>query len=316
MAITAFPGGASSFGVPVLPAQRHFNTVLWVGNASGLPAGDGSSPDFPLSTLFGASGALAKAHATLGTLINVLPGHAENVSAADMASDTGTKVDITIRGLGGKGNPPVLTWTVATSTWLFDTAGIVLENLKLLFAGADAAGSALTVAAPITVSAARCGIRNCIIRFGFDADQIVTTGITFTAAADDFMFEDNHCSGATAAECTTFMQIIGCDRLIMRRNYIAGATSSTTVGIVRFATTASLDIVLEDNTYVNRKAASAAAVTGLAGVSGTSREELFCYLDDTSTTMWLTSPGIMHFYNPRTSNLAGEAGMLSTVVST
>jgi hypothetical protein len=67
---------------------------------------------------------------------------------------------------------------------------------------------------------------------------------------------------------------------------------------------------------VNRKAASTAAVTGLAGVSGVSIEELFHYLDNSSTTMWLTSPGLMAFYNPRTVNLAGEAGMLSTVVST
>ena len=291
--------------------------ILWVGNRSGLPSGDGSSPDYPLSTLFGASGALAKLQGTTsrGHVIFVLSGHAESVAAADAASDTGTASHFAVVGLGRGTARPAFTWTTATSTWLFDTAGVIVDNCRLFLAGADAAGSALTVAAPITISAAGCELRNNTIRFGFDADQIVTIGITTTAAADDLVLENNHISGDTTAECTTFLQLVGADRLRLKGNYIAGATSSVAVGIVRFATTASLDIVSEGNTFINRKASSTAAVTGLAGVSGVSREDNFHYLDNASLTAWLTSTGIMSFHRPTVVNLAGETGATAGTVS-
>jgi len=306
-AITNFPDGAASYGVPLVP-QRYYKKVLWVGNTSGLPSGTGKSPTSPLSSLFGAGGALAKAHPTLGTLINVLPGHAENVSAADMASHTGSAVDITIRGMGVVGTRPTLTWTAATSTWLFDTAGIQLENFTLNMAGPPAATDALTVAAPITVSAAGCAIRRCKINMGVDADQIVTNGITTTANGDDLVLEDNIMIGATAAECTSMIRLVGCDGLIMRRNYIAGATSAAGAGVVLFVTTASLNIISENNVIINRKALSTAAVTGLAGVSGVSINDHFAYLDTSSLTPWLTSTGIMTFHRPTVTNTAGEVG--------
>lgn len=289
--------------------------VLWVGNRTGLPSGDGSSPVYPFATIALALAAL-QSTTSRGHVIFVLPGHAESISSADYFSGTATADSFAIVGLGKGTARPSLTWTAATSTWLWDTANIQLDNFRLFLAGPDVDGSALTVAAPLTISAPGCAIRKCTGRFGFDANQIVTIGITTTAAADDLVLEDNHFSGATAAEVTTFMDIIGCDRLTMRRNYFAGATSAVGVGIVRFATTASLDIVLEENVYINRKAASTAAVTGLAGVSGVSKSETFHYLDNTSTTPWITSPGIMAFRDARVVNLAGENGMIATVVST
>lgn len=260
--------------------------------------------------------ALLACRSARGDVVLVLPGHAESFSAADSLSGLGTKTGITVMGLGEGDARPTFTWTAAGSTVLFDAASFAIKNCRLLLAGADAAGSALTVAAPITVSAPGCAIEDCYIRFGFDADQIVTVGITTTAAADRFKFNRNHCTGATAAECTTFMDIIGVDYLEMKDNHIAGATSSTTVGIVRFATTASLDINLQNNFYANRKAASVHAVTGLAGVTGISRDELFHMLDNAATLPWGTSNGSMAFYNARNVNLAGENGMISTLVST
>lgn len=319
MALTSFPGGILS---PTFQRAMDLyyggGQVLWVGNRADLPSSDGSAPDKPLSSLFGTTGALARLNGTTnrGHVIFTLPGHTEAVAAADAASATAAADSFAVCGMGNGTARPAFTWTTATSTWLIDTANVAIDNCRLFLAGADAAGSALTVAAPITVSAAGFIMRRNTVRFGFDADQLVTVGVTTTASADDMVLDNNHISGATAAECTTFMDLIGCDRLKMSDNYFAGATSATGVGIVRFATTASLDIVLERNTYINRKAVSAAAVTGLAGVSGVSNNELFHYLDNTSTTPWVTSPGIMAFNNPRLVNLAGEMGMLPTVIST
>ena len=309
--VVNYPGVAEVAGMVMSPTGGQ---VLYVGSTTTLAnlgqVGQSIAARFYTSV----NSALAACVSGRGDWIYVLPGYTESITADAWSNLAAT--DVTVCGLGHNTNRPAFTWTVAGSTMLFDIANFRLLNCQLFLAGADAAGSALTVGAPITISAAGCEISDCNGRFGFDADQIVTVGITTSAGADDLILRRNKFYGATAAECTTFMDLIGTDRLIMENNVFAGATSSTGVGIVRFATTASLNIELNHNTYINRKAASAAAVTGLAGVSGVSRNEMFHYLDNSSTTPWVTSPGIMCFYNPRTTNLAGEVGMISTVVST
>lgn len=291
------------------PLDRYWGggQILFVGNRTGLPSGDGSSPEYPLATIGGSGGALAKLQGTThrGHVIFVLPGHAESVSSADYFSHTSTANSFALVGLGKGSSRPVLTWTTATSTWLWDTANVNLDNFVLQM---EPTTGTVNVAAPITISAAGCGFRNVLGKFGTDANNKVTIGITTTAAADDLTFDTCHFEGATAAECTTFMDLIGCDRLTIKNSYFAGATSAVGVGIVRFATTASLNIKLENNTYINRKASSTCAVTGLAGVSGVSRNEHFAYLDTSSLTPWLTSTGIMTFHRPTVTNTAGETG--------
>src|SRR5574341_1424627 len=98
--------------------------ILFVCNRSGLPSGDGSSLEYPLASIGGAGGALAKLQGTTnrGHVIFVGPGHAENVSSADYFSHTSTASSFALVGLGKNTSRPSLTWTTATSTWLIDTA--------------------------------------------------------------------------------------------------------------------------------------------------------------------------------------------------
>lgn len=246
-----------------------------------------------------------------GDVVAVLPGHTESLAVAD--SWANLVANTRIVGIGTGTARPTFTWTASGSTLLLNVANVSIENCIL---NLEPGTGTVTVTAPITISAAGCRLIGNTIRVSTDSNNKSTIGITTTAAADDCEISHNVVYGATTGEVTTMLDIIGCDRLKMVGNVFSGATSSTTVGVVRFATTASTHIMLARNFYANRKASSAAAVTGLAGVTGCSFEELFHYLDDSSTTMWVTSPGSMAFYNPRTVNLAGEAGMLSTVVST
>ncbi len=239
-----------------------------------------------------------------GDTVVVLPDHAENISAADQM--TNLSAGNRILGMGDGTNRPTFTWTAATSTFLFDVANVTLDNCILEMAPTSNGG--VTVAAPITVSAAGCAITNCQIQFGGDSNDIVTNGITTTAAADDFNFSHNFCYGATTAEAVSFLKIVGADRLVMVGNYIAGATTTTSGGVLLFATTESLDIYLKDNIYINRKGSSTCAVVGLAAVSGVSHQEHFGYLDTSSKTAWLTSTGIMVFHRPTVTNTAGNTG--------
>ncbi len=242
--------------------------ILWVGNRSDLERGDGSNPTYPLNTL---ALALAKLQGTTsrGHVIFVLPGHAESISSADYFSGTGTADSFTIIGLGKGTSRPTLTWTTATSTWLMDTANVIIDNCRLFLAGAHAAGAALTVAAPITVSAAGCGIVNCEIWWGFDADQIVAIGITTTTAADGFKFNGNRCYAETAAvPTTTFLRLNGADQLEMIGTQIVGPGSTTAIGPVQMLTTACLKAYISCSNFQNTLASSTIALTAIAGCTG------------------------------------------------
>lgn len=250
-----------------------------------------------------------------GDVIYVLPGYTESIATADAWSGLGTNNDVTIIGMGRGTNRPTFTWTTATSTVLFDTANFRLLNCNLYLAGAHAAGSALTVAAPITVSAAGCEISDCEIFWGFDADQIVGIGITTTATADFFVFNRNWCYAETAAvPTTTFMQLVGADYMQMYDTKIQGPGSTTAIGVVRFLTTASLGIDWVNVRCQNQLASSASAVTGLAGCTGTVVNGSWGILDNT-TKAGFTTPANLSFFNCYTVNDNGENGTAMTPIS-
>lgn len=246
---------------------------------------------------------IAEARASSGDAVVMMPGHAETFDTADHLSAliAGTRMI----GMGIGSLRPTLTWTDTDTTVLFNVANVTFENVILTLA--TSANSGEEIVAPITVSAAGCQILDCRINYGDDVNDIVTIGITVTAA--DFQFHRNHAVAATAAPPgTSFMDLDTATGLKMYDNVIEGAASGTGVGLVRFVSTASLNVDLQRNSYLNRLASSTCAVTGLAAVSGVSRDEHFHYLDTTSLTAWLTSTGIMTFYNPRVTNTAGETG--------
>jgi hypothetical protein len=252
--------------------------------------------------------ALGYCRSNRGDTVAVLPGHTQSITA-DAFSGLGTKTGVSVVGMGYGTNRPTLTWTVAGSTMLFDAAGFKLENFNLNLAGAHAAGSALTVAAPITVSAAGCAINNCNILWGFDADQIVGVGITVTGA-DYFQFNDNWAfSTIAAAPTTTFLQITDSDFLRMHRTTIQGSASATTVGPVQFVTTASLGIDMQFCVIRNQLAASIHAVTGMAANTGHAFNCGFGIMDNATAQGWVTS-GQVQLIGCQTSNDAavGSAG--------
>lgn len=292
--------------------------VYYVGTAAQVAALSDVGQGIAGRTFTSVNAALLQCVSGRGDVIYVLPGYTESIATADAWSGLGSITDVTIIGMGRGTNRPSFTWTTATSTVLFDAANFRLHNCNLFLAGANAAGSALTVAAPITVSAAGCAITDCKIFFGFDADQIVTIAITTAATADDFEFKRNYCYSATAAECTSFLYLVGADRCQIHDNTIIGATSSTTVGVVRFITTASIGIDFRRNNFINMKAASIHVVTQMAGVLGMVSDCVFGILDGATLAGWVPAgagdgPVFGACY---TANLAGESGALTTPVST
>lgn len=268
---------------------------------------DGDPEDIKRRLYTDINAALALCRSGMGDAVVLLPGHTENVDAADDWSNlvAGTH----IIGMGSGNDRPTFTWTTATSTVLFNVANVSLSNCILKMC--DTGNAGVTVAAPITVSAAGCSIVGNRIVFGADADDIVTIGITTTAAADDFVFAGNLCTGATTAECTTFLRLVGTDRAVIMDNYIEGATSSTTVGVLQMLTTAPTNVWVENCIFVNRKAASVHAATGMAAATGVVKDCAFGILDNATAAGWETEGNLM-FFNCTTTNNNGENSIAKT----
>lgn len=256
------PGVSLAHAVVLPPGAR----VAAYVRSGGARAVEENLPPGDIVTTLNAG--LARCRSGIGDVVVVLPDHAEDISSADQMSDlvAGTR----IIGIGNGNLRPTFTWTAAAATFLLDVANVSIENCILNLAGPRAAGTAITTAAPITVSAAGCRITGCDIHFGFDADQKVTIGVTTTAAADYFEFSNNYCFSETAAECTTFLRLVGADHALISGNVIVGASSNVDVGLVQFITTDSLAVRMLDNHIRNNKAASTAAVIVSAGATSSS----------------------------------------------
>jgi len=311
-----FPGITGSYGSPQ-PAGvvGGLNTywggglVLWVGNRSGLEAGDGSSPKRHMSSLFGTGGALAALQGSLnyGHVIFVMPGHAESITAADAAVLTGAATSFAIVGLGTGAGRPTFTWTASGSTWLFDTARTVIDNCVLQL---EPTTGTVTVAAPITVSAAGCAIRNCKINTGTDANNKVTIGVTTTAAADGFVFEGNTVKGAALATMTTFLRIVGGTDIVIRNNRITCGTTSAAVGPIQNLTTAAVDAWIDNNVIHNNAASSTACITwALASSTGTISNNFCRNMTDASNAQIVVTSGDMQLFENRGVNNSNENGI-------
>jgi|GEM_PF-3057368 len=277
------PLGSSNARVPT-PGGR----ILYVGNLAAATSlkesmvpGNGSSPDEPLATLFGANGAMAKLQnrKNVGDIIYVLPGHVESVAVADAASATGSASGFSVIGLGSGTNRPAFNWTASTSTWLLDTSGVELSNLVLNLCGNTATG-ALTVATPITVSAAGCRIVDCFINWGQDTDTGCgsTLGAIAVVAATDFEFINNDAVNLDTAGtlAVSLLSLNGASSVKILRNRIMGATTSTTVGPVHFVTTPSLNVQIAGNYIENTRTSATKALTAaVVAVTGTIMDNRF-----------------------------------------
>lgn len=313
--VVSYPGVQEVAGMVISP---NGGQVVYVGTSAQLAAlgqtGEAIASRFYTSV----NAALAQCVTARGDFVYMLPGYTESITADAWSSLAATAV--TVVGLGRGTNRPQLTWTVAGSTMLFDTANFRLQNCNLYMCGPLAGTTALTVGAPITVSAAGCAVEDCFINYGIDADQGVTIGVTTTAAGDYFEFSRNQCfcdvtAGSTLT--TSFMYLVGADYCHIWDNVIDGATSSTTVGSVRFITTASVGIDFNRNVIVNKKAASVHAVTQMDGVLGNVNNCRYGILDNATLAGWVAANagnGPQHFGGAVT-NLAAENAASQTPVS-
>jgi len=313
--VANYPGVQEVIGMVISP---NGGQVLYVGTAAQVAALGETGECIASRVSPTVDKALAQCVSGRGDFVYILPGYTETVSTADQWASLGTKTAVSVIGLGTGMNRPTFTYSAADATILMDAANFAIRNCIFYMAGATGSTTALTVAAPITVSAAGCAITDNYIHFGVDADQLVTIGITTTLAADNFEFKRNQCYGATLAACTSFLYLVGADWCQVHDNVIIGGTSSVNVGVVRFITTASIGIDFRRNAFMNITASSVHAVTQMAGVLGQVQDCNFGILNDSGLAGWVPAGAGdgPQLFNCRTANLAGEQGGITTPVST
>ncbi len=263
--VQKIPGVAELPGLVLSPSGGQ---VVFVGTGAQVNALGQTGESIASRVYPNVNAALNQCVDARGDIIYVLPGYTESIATAAAWSNLAA-TDVTICGLGRNTNRPTFTWTTATSTVLMNKANTRLINCQLLIAGPLSASGSLTVAAPITISAAGCEISDCDIWWGFDATHIVTIGITTTAAADNLDFNRNNCFAETAAApTTTFLRLTGTDYLRIDGTYIIGPGSSTTIGPVQQLTTASLKANITNSTFISTTASSTVSFTAISGCTG------------------------------------------------
>ncbi|MDR5684503.1 MAG: hypothetical protein QN163_10865 [Armatimonadota bacterium] len=295
------PGGVLNY-----PGSR----TLYV-RSGGVLSGD--PKEFAEGALFRSiRAALKHCRAGAGDQVIALPGHVENISGADHWSDLQAGTQIV--GWGEGELRPILRWTAAGASLLLNRAGVSVKNFTAQFAGDPLVPVTLTVTLPITVSAPGVVLSFPEANLGIGANQKVTRAILATDAAKRLSIIHGRWWGATAAECTTVIDLAGADNVRIEDMVIEAATSSASVGVMRLVATALVGGFISDCLFANRKAASSEAVTGVAGSSGQCRNSQFAVLNNTGLTGWSTKAN-WQFHNCVVSHDIAENAGLMTVVS-
>lgn len=159
MGLTNFPNGVSSFGIPVLPpvgSEVATGSVFFVHSGTGSNGNKGTSKDKPFATV---DYAVGKCTASKGDIIYVMPGHAENLAAAN-AIDIDV-AGVSVIGLGRGSMRPTFTYTNAAGEIVIGANNVRVSNIIM-----NASVTAVLLAIDIEAGKTDALIDNCL--FGVD----------------------------------------------------------------------------------------------------------------------------------------------------
>jgi hypothetical protein len=193
--------------------------------------------------------ALAYCRSGYSDIVICLPGHTENITAADTMSNlvAGTR----ILGMGVGSEQATIRWTNTAATFLLDVANVVIDGMYLKMEGASG------VVAPITVSAADCTISNCRIQTASGASNKATTAITVATGAERFKMFGNQVYGTSTHWNTNIVSVTGAVDMpyIADNLVIASVTVAATSAILSF-TGAATHIEVIRNKLFNEQTSS------------------------------------------------------------
>lgn len=302
MAITNFPDGVSSFGMPMVgqgvPIARAYKFVC---STYGSNGNDGTLVS-PYATIDYAIGTCT---ASRGDTIIVLPGHTETVTAAaGIALDV---AGVNIIGIGEGSIRPTVNFTTAVGASFAVTAANCLVRNIYFTGGIDALTN------PISVAAADFTLDGCEWR---DVTGQATDVILTTAAANRMKILNHRHDGATAAGGASAIAIVGGDRIRIENFRIDGNFS---VGAIDIRTTATTDLEVANGWCRTRNAADIFLVDTITASTGMIGPNIHLQLLDNAAnvTESISAATMVQFLPINVVNLAGELAMsINTTAST
>lgn len=229
-------------------------------------AGNGRSPDAPLATIDYAIGLCT---ANKNDIIYVMPGHAENISAAGYI--TADIAGISIIGLGNGSNRPTLTFSNTAGTILVTADNVTIQNVRCTV-------SVDSVVTGISITGANCTLD--AVDF-FETASVQMLIFILTSATADGLTIKNCVHIQAAAGSAKWIDLVGCDNCVIVDNFFH---VNAITHILGGTTTASLQVNIHRNKFVNPSNAAVivllAASTGLvtfnhAGGAKTSQAAMF-----------------------------------------
>ena len=307
MPLTNFPNGISSFGVPVLGGSSAVTTgnIFFVdsGATGAANTAANGSKDKPFATI---DYAVGRCTASNGDVIYVMPGHAENISAA-----TSLVIDVAgirIVGLGQGRNRPVLTYTATAGTVEMDAANCSLENIVFF-------SSISAVVVGINVDADDCSILGCEFDYDATGDDFITmvdidTVARATVRGCRFIAED------AVTGCAEAIRLDAAHEAVIEDNYFSG---DFTDAVIVFETAASTSIVCRNNKMYNGHASSlgivkSVLVKGIFENNTICAEELFVHAGQLAasaggaTLNWQVTKHVSSAFAGGTPNAHGDDG--------
>lgn len=219
MALTSFPQGVSSFGVPVLGSGANIPATTgnywFVNSVTGSNGNPGNVPNLPFASI---ASARTAATANNGDVIICMPGHTETITGA--AGIALSKAGLYIVGLGTGSVRPTITLSTSTAAQMTVAgANVTIDNFILDFTGIDA------IVAAVSITAADVAFVNCEVRTN-NATAGCVLGLVTAATATRFRVENCFFNGpAINAGTTTTAQIkheVGIDYIIRNNVFLGG----------------------------------------------------------------------------------------------
>ena len=295
MALTNFPNGITSFGVPVIGggAQIPVTTgkYVFVSSGSGSNGNDGASPDSPKATV---AGALLACRAGKGDVIVCMPGHAETVTATSLNLNV---AGVQVVCLGSGSAKPTFTYGAAAAT-------ITVSAANCAFRGAKMVANFLNVAAAFTVGAAVDF--DCAENMFVDTSSIlnflsmVVTGSTDNAA-DGLSFRNNYVLGLATTDGAVVSILGNLNRLLVSGNFADKAATNNAGHMITLSSKVILGARIIGNQLVVVGATTATVGIFLTG-SSTTNTGLLAYnlvssLDTTSELIATAGTNLKFFEN-------------------
>lgn len=243
--------------------------------------------------------AIAATAANRGDVIYVLPGHAENITAA--TGFNASVAGVSIIGCGTGSYRPTFTFTTATSaTFTVSAANVTIQNVIFDGTGFDA------VAALFTLTSAAVGfslLDSTVILA--NATNQATLGLSHTTA-NNLTIQRCRFQGTSDAGTTAAVQFIaGNDHIITDNVFIGAYTAGT--GAISNITTAALRAMIARNVIINLTASSTKGVTLVSGTTGEVADNRFGILSGTAPITGAGAYWLANYYAAST----GSVGILA-----